>query len=208
MISVGLSHKRRLPVLKIMDSTYAPWKFFELRRKIRQSGLVEPNIYRFNIFGCDLLTLKQYASFLLNEVELWNRCYLPVDVKGRTVLDVGAGVGETAAFFLSRGAKEVVCVEPDRQAFGLLLRNRHVNNLDVIALNKKFDLGQLDIPHDFLKMDIEGAESELLLFEGKLGPSAIEIHSDELGKQLEMKFDLKKVFDNGKGVTILNGGSS
>ena len=32
----------------------------------------------------------------------------------------------------------------------------------IVAINDKFQLSQLDIPHDFLKMDIEGYEEVLL----------------------------------------------
>lgn len=38
-------------------------------------------------------------SMCVVEVEEWKKYYLPIDVKGLTVLDAGAGEGETAKFF-------------------------------------------------------------------------------------------------------------
>jgi predicted RNA methylase len=34
-------------------------------------------------------------------------------LRDATVLDVGAGCGETAAFYFEKGAKKVICVESD-----------------------------------------------------------------------------------------------
>jgi hypothetical protein len=38
-------------------------------------------------------------KMILNETVEWEKYYLPIDIKGKIVLDVGAGEGETARFF-------------------------------------------------------------------------------------------------------------
>ena len=60
-------------------------------------------------------------SMCVTAVDEWNKYYLPIYVKGLTVLDVGAGEGETAKFFLEQGARKVICIEPDVYLFITLL---------------------------------------------------------------------------------------
>lgn len=68
------------------------------------------------------------------EKPTWERNYLPISVKGKIVLDVGAGEGETAKFFLDHGAEKVICIEPDPKAFKLLELN--ARNRNMVCLNK------------------------------------------------------------------------
>ena len=110
-----------------------------------------------------------------------------------TVLDVGAGCGETAAWFMEHGASSVVCVEADPMKAGMLRRNGFT---DVIA--RRFRLSDLLIPHDFLKVDIEGGERLLLDWEGDIRPCAIEAHAILSGRRdiasaLSERFHLKPV---------------
>jgi hypothetical protein len=51
-----------------------------------------------------------HRSILENELDGWHRNYLPV---GKSVLDIGAGDGETCQFYLNHGAEHVICIEPD-----------------------------------------------------------------------------------------------
>lgn len=118
----------------------------------------------------------------LDENEDWLELYLPINVTGLTVLDVGAGEGESARFFLEHGAKKVVCIEPDKACFRLLLENSIGRSLD--CYNKAFSPSDLNLSFDFMKMDIEGWEEELLKLHVEK-PSVIEIH----GLQLREKFE-------------------
>jgi predicted RNA methylase len=115
------------------------------------------------------------------ELDDWNKYYLPISLDGLTILDVGAGEGETAWFFLQHGAKKVICIEPDDKAFPLLLQNSEHNPLEL--LHKRFDLEDLQLEYDFMKMDIEGYE-EKLLDTDVTKPCVIEIH----GLQLKERF--------------------
>ena len=121
------------------------------------------------------------VEMILRETNDWAKHYLPMDLKGKTILDVGAGEGETARFFLQHGAAKVICIEPGKEAFSYLKLNASKNRLT--ALNKLFELTDLSIPHDLLKMDIEGYEE--LLLDVKLNtPAVLEVH----GLQLRDKF--------------------
>jgi len=120
-------------------------------------------------------------DLLVAEFERWKTQYLPVDLKGKTVLDVGAGEGETAYFFLLHGAKKVVCIEPDEKSYARLIWN--AKGKPIQCLQKEFQLADLEISHDFMKMDIEGWEYLLLETELK-SPAVVELH----GLPLRQKF--------------------
>ena len=120
-------------------------------------------------------------DLLVSEFERWEKQYLPADLRGKTVLDVGAGEGETAYFFLLHGAKKVICIEPDEKCYARLVRN--AAGKPIQCLHKEFQLADLDILHDFMKMDIEGWEYLLLETELKM-PAAVELH----GLPLRQKF--------------------
>lgn len=121
------------------------------------------------------------TAMFMNERSGWFKFYLPINVQGLTVLDVGAGEGETAKFFLEHGARKVICIEPHDASFRMLQLNAKVK--PIVALNKKFDLADLDRKFDFMKMDIEGYEEALLDVKIKK-PAVVEIH----GLQLRDKF--------------------
>jgi len=121
--------------------------------------------------------LGMYAG----EYDDWEKYYLPISVTGLTVLDVGAGEGETALFFLEHGAKGVICIEPHYASYLRLREN--AKDKPIVCLNKRFSLKDLNLPFDFMKMDIEGYE-EILLSAQFDKPCAVEVH----GLQLRDKF--------------------
>ena len=124
------------------------------------------------------------VGMIKTETVDWEKHYLPIDFRGKVVLDVGAGEGETAMFFLKHGASKVVCVESCVDAAKYLAANAHNHPDRLTAINDKFQLCHLKIPHDFLKMDIEGYE-EVLLSVKLETPAAVEVH----GLQLSDKFE-------------------
>ena len=93
---------------------------------------------------------KYHASLLVTELELWHQQYLPC---GKNVLDIGAGCGETAQFYLKHGAQKVVCIEGDAKVLAILHRNFDDDSRVVIV---PFML-------DHLKIDVDGAEEGMLL---------------------------------------------
>ncbi len=148
--------------------------------------------------GFDLELPQPFKDIAFNELPLWKKYYLPVDVKGLTVLDVGAGVGETAAFYLSQGAKKVVCVQPDYDPslghpVSYLYRNaERMGNVEVVA--DYFKPEHMGIAHGLLKMDCEGCERLLYHWSLPLMPCVIEAHSDEIADRLVGRFQLKRVY--------------
>jgi FkbM family methyltransferase len=125
---------------------------------------------------------------------IWNRFYVPdFSLKGKAVLDVGAGCGETAHFYLLRGASRVVAVEPDPTAVTCIRKNIAANRWPVLIIPRKFQLDDLNLEHDFMKMDGEGCEELLLQSVRSLRPSTIEVHTRALAHTLAEKLNGKIV---------------
>ena len=123
------------------------------------------------------------VDLIARESADWKRYYLPFSVKDKVVLDVGAGEGETARFFLKHGAKKVTCIEANQKAFDNLHRNSLEHN-NITAVFKRFSLSDLTaFPCGFLKVDIEGYEECLLTAQLPFS-AVIEVH----GLQLRDKF--------------------
>jgi hypothetical protein len=92
-----------------------------------------------------LKLVDPYDKFLREELAGWHRVL--GNVRG-TVVDMGAGCGETAQYYLNHGAERVVCFENNPRALECLRQN-FGNDPRVIILA---------IRVDHFKSDIEGAE--------------------------------------------------
>ena len=59
--------------------------------------------------------------------------FLPV--KDKVVVDIGAGIGDSLSYFISRGARRVIGLEPDARRFEFAKKNIKINNFsDKIVL--------------------------------------------------------------------------
>ena len=141
----------------------------------------------------------------------------PVNVEGKTVIDVGADYGSTAYYFLQKGAVRVVCVEGNPALYRQLQANmRFLPNC--VAVYK-----HLQSPSDFtevlqytaetVKVDVEGAEKHLL----KVEPRLLQQHYEwiiELHRNINQKefiaffksagFDVVHMFPLYIGLTIVH----
>ena len=120
----------------------------------------------------------------------YERFYVPEGgLKMARVLDAGAGEGETAKFFMEQGAASVVCIEPDPEKVGRLKVNTAKYGSRVEIHERKFSYAHLFIfGTDFAKIDVEGAEAELLELAELRFPLAVEIHSADLLRRFQAKF--------------------
>jgi SAM-dependent methyltransferase len=94
--------------------------------------------------------LGSYRNVLETELESWHEWHLPVT---GTVLDIGAGAGETAQFFLLHGAEKVICIEADRDALRMLHEN----------FDKDPRVTIIESRVDRVKSDIEGSEKNAVI---------------------------------------------
>ena len=89
--------------------------------------------------------IPPYSEYLQKELEMWHKFY----PKGPGIkLDLGAGCGETANFFLLHGAEKVISIEGEPRALALLEKN-FGNDKRVIIIPAMVK---------GIKIDIEGSE--------------------------------------------------
>lgn len=224
---IGLSHKKHLPCFKIGTKTFTPWGFarvFWSTRHLKFKKITEKNdlfnLYQLDdelISGCLLLGIPfelfqvkykdfptiilstKYLAVLLSEWGKWEKQYLPKDgVKGKTILDVGAGNGETAYFYFVHGAKKVISIEPDPYAFRILEINQKSHDWDWKLRQEFFNLFHLLADDfDFMKMDGEGCEAKLIYYPPEYLPRhfSLEVHSKRAKNMLLEAFDNLKLFE-------------
>lgn len=132
------------------------------------------------------LTPEKAATFIY-EMRKWERGYLPpFELEGKTVLDVGAGCGETAYFYFKHGAKKVICVEPSEREMNLLRENARSLNWNVVTHCEPFNLRHLTShSFDLMKIDCEGCEAKLLNLSKLDFPLVVEAHSVALMEQFQ-----------------------
>jgi len=91
----------------------------------------------------DLLTfeyknynLKFYGSFYNNDfADTYGfQTYSKFNVLDRTVIDVGANIGDTSIYFALKGAKKVIALEPAPFAYSFLIKNISINNMEDIII--------------------------------------------------------------------------
>lgn len=132
---------------------HVPWlKVPEILLHLKR-GVFEYGLWRFSI---------PYGLLYVTEHAKWNTDYTPPGgLRGKRVLDVGAGCGESAMWFLSQGAHRVHAVENNREALRFLRENAwRVKGLSVSSHNgfdAEFHMGNSEA-FDLVKMDIEGYE--------------------------------------------------
>ena len=131
-----------------------------------------------------------YFELLWREWRSWKNWYLPPwSLTGKTVLDVGAGCGETALFYYLHGASRVIAIEPLTSLVPLLRKNMSRNKWDMKVVEGPFDLSMLDWDFDFMKMDGEGCEAQLLKA-NSIPPCAIEVHDKVIVDGLKERFGM------------------
>jgi SAM-dependent methyltransferase len=181
------------PIVRVSQTTYSLWNFTRRVVKFRKWRIEKDQrgLYFVSADDKDLVQLPpKYFSEVFNHwFDDWEKNYLPPSgVGGETVLDVGSGAGETAYFYLQKGARKVICVEKDEIALESLRRNVRYNRWPVEIKEGEFKLSDLwRDSFQFAKFDCEGCEEFLLDLE-ELPPCVIETHSVRVLHKLCDKF--------------------
>lgn len=63
-------------------------------------------------------------------LEIFERRRYKGDFKGKTVVDAGGSNGDSSIYFAEHGAKKVICLEPDKEAYRMALENVTENGLE------------------------------------------------------------------------------
>ena len=163
----GISKRRHLPALKLLDHSISPLLGPAVVRQFwrwRLEGVPNSTLVQVSTPMDKLVLSRDRAGMMLYEWRTWKRYYAPhgFDFSGKTVLDVGAGEGETVELYRLLGAKKFLCVEPDPQRAARLRQTSARNGWDAEVFEEPFSLKFLERAFDFMKMDCEGCESALL----------------------------------------------
>jgi SAM-dependent methyltransferase len=192
-LKLGLSNKRRVPIFyldKRTKNTFTPMSAFSIFIHSRGWSLKPVDGYSIVTHnGVSLKLTAQKAVTMLWEWRKWRRDYLPpFSLQGKTVLDIGAGSGETAYLYASSGAKEIVCIETSPSEAALIQENSKNLGWNTTVLCEPFKLEHLAMrKFDFAKVDCEGCESILLSLPEVTVPMAVESHSTSITEGLEKK---------------------
>lgn len=165
-VKIGLSKRKKVPVFYILGEPFLPNNALHLLFRIRKLNIVDEDEKSIVIkaHGQQLKLLVQNLICLMNEWKVWQKYYLPnFSLQGKTVLDVGAGCGETAFLYFLHGARKVVAVEPNTDAVECLIENVAINKWNVEIIPEPFKLEHLEIQHDFMKMDGEDVKNNCCL---------------------------------------------
>lgn len=181
---LGIGKKSHLPVFKILEFSFGPISIIHVLRSTRSFSLQDlgPEV----IINTGTYTLKlnrRKAGMMVSEWGLWNKYYVPPGgLTGKTVLEVGAGCGESTALLFERGAAKVVCVEPASDEVALLRENIQRNGWNAEVIATTFEPSLLSDSFDLVRMDCEGCEAELL-GQVRLPKLITEVHSAEVKQE-------------------------
>lgn len=112
----------------------------------------------------DHLIVPDGYSIAFDEVYLM-QVYGRPDLVDKTVVDVGASVGDTAIYFSHLGPRHVYAFEVDPQRCEMARENFILNQLDdrCTLIDHAATAGEINsLNPDFIKIDCEGCEHELL----------------------------------------------
>lgn len=138
--------------------------------------------------------------------EDWVSHYLPIKPRGNRVLDIGAGWGETIFFYSKHGYQVTTAIEINPVNVSCLRSNQVRHDWRVQIIDRRFDIADLHNlaeSYDFVKMDIEGWEYDLLDLQ-TLPPIILETHSDLTTAEFLKKFPFLKMKDHRNNTAILS----
>jgi hypothetical protein len=208
IIKFGLSRQRHLPVIWVASITnFQPYRL-DVFLKYRGLTLTKIDDKHVSIGknGLEFVMLQEHAYYIVSEFVDWERDYkFPSSLENKTILDIGAGCGETIFYFALKGCRNFIAVEPNSQAADLLRNNAKSNSLNVKVYNDIFRVSHLNEPFDFIKCDCEGGES-ILLNQKISKPIVLEAHGLELIKKFqERHFKIvRKTTGNGRQCIMRN----
>ncbi|WP_229570372.1 FkbM family methyltransferase [Saccharolobus caldissimus] len=186
--------KRMLELIKEYSTTFKNWYSVMLniylhKEKIKcilRNGQVVNLTPKEAVLLAGLRITKldhETVSFVFNDREItlkgWKLSYpgdsfsdyWRINVRGKRVLDIGAGIGDSSIYFSLAGAKEVVAVEIDKKKIELMRENLRINNIqNVIVVDRGVGIEDNENiisysnlirnygPFDIAKIDCDGCE--------------------------------------------------
>ena len=106
-----------------------------------------------DIFEFFDLRCKDYAEFTMNGLrfkhaergmceEVFSGTYDWLPVNGKTIVDIGANIGDSSIYFVKKGAKHVFAFEVNPALYGIALDNIHINKMEELITIKNLGIGK------------------------------------------------------------------
>lgn len=127
----GVTFQKELDDQCLYFLYYAAKLFLGGAKFVDDTTVLLPNSVRFKFSNQDVSALCHIDETFLEEA------YGLLAVYNKTVLDVGASIGDSAIYFALKGAKRVYAYEPNKETFSYLLENVKINSMEdkVVPLN-------------------------------------------------------------------------
>ncbi len=124
---------------KIIPSLLTDYKFQECLKRHPQSHIyVNERTIKVGdvVFGYSTADVRSQSMMAIKETFL-EKAYAWLRVRNRTVVDVGANIGDTALYFATSGARHVYSLEPYPHSFNIMLKNVKASGLGdkITAIN-------------------------------------------------------------------------
>ena len=97
----------------------------------------ESEIFQF-LYNGKRVKLRFYKNGIMNgEINSFLGDYDYLEpINGHTVIDIGANIGDSAVYFVIKGARIVLALEPYKYSYNMLIENIRINDLkNVIPIN-------------------------------------------------------------------------
>lgn len=131
----------------------SPSEYYNLKYAVAQGYTVGKDGDEWELAkgGIRFREKKDYFGYVLFDSSLLPH-YRSIDFKGKTVLDVGGYVGDTAVLFHSLGARKIIIYEPVEEHIPIIRKNVELNHIDaeILNLGVGMEKGTMEIPYEKL----------------------------------------------------------
>jgi len=182
-------------------------------KKYKSQFSISPNEIIFKIGKYTLSSSVYDESILMSfEENILNDEYQldSIDINNKTIIDIGANIGDTALNFINKGAKRIYSLEPIPQTYNYLLQNISNNSLNDRIIPFNFGIGNknetLIIP---IRENASGGNSVTFIErnrQNKQYSKDVEVNIitlDELSQHISAKVDLIKIDCEGCEYSII-----
>ena len=161
MIKIKRTNRLKITYPYILGKQFNPFNIKYNLRIIQFNKLVDTYFSNYVLLKDGWRLNNESAEIMAREYPEWKYYLPPFNLKDKVILDVGAGCGETARYFLLNGAERVICIENNEECLRYLGVNSYRGNIFVIPLDFSIDMLS-DIDYDYCKIDIEGYEALII----------------------------------------------
>ncbi len=180
--------------MRLLSCSDGVWFRYGGDNKLVDLGFLGDGVFVFNYLGREIKLFLDDFPYFLHDIIFENflgGAYNDLEVGNRIVVDIGAGVGDSAIYFVLRGAEKVIALEPYPLLYSIARRNIMLNGVGdrVVLLNA--GLGSSD---QYLCADYEAPSGYVLFRPSRECAAKVRIYSlDSLVKEFTLDKAILKI---------------